>query len=113
MRIYSINSVNFLAKKPPVQNTEHQKNSAKFTKENFYNQIDCFLKEQYDEKKYLKLFADSVDKIVKQNSMSEYTPIERKYISNLISIIDMSDNYNKIPNKYLKTNMENLLKFKK
>ncbi len=113
MRIYSINPINFMARRTPVQSSESPKKGAEFTKETFYGQIEGFLNQQYDEKKYLKMFSDGVDKIVKQNRMSEYTPVERKYISNLVSIIDMSENLSKIPDNYLKTNMENLLKLKK
>jgi len=113
MRILNINPINFMAKRTQVQHSEPQSASEKFTKKSFYSQIEGYLQKQYNEEKYLKMFSDGVDKIVQQNSISEYTPIERKYISNLISIMDMSENLKKIPDNYLKTNMEHLLKFKK
>lgn len=113
MKIYSINPINFTAKKVSVQKPELPKTVERFTRDIFYSQIDGFLNKQYNEKEYMKLFSEGVDKIVKQDSISEYTPIERKYISNLLSIMDMSENSVKIPDNYLKTSMENLLKFKK
>lgn len=113
MKVYNINPISFMAQKLPHTTTEPKKDGAKFTKDSFYSQIEGFLNKQYDKKKYLKLFSDGVDKIVKQNGMSEYTSVERKYISNLLSIMDMSENLSKIPDNYLKTSMENLLKYKK
>ncbi len=111
MRIYNINPINFMAKKTPIVHSEP--NAADLIKNQFYANIDGFLNNQYDKKEYLKLFSDDVDKIIKQNKMKDYTPIERKYINNLISMIDMSDNLGKIPDSYLKTGMENLKKYKK
>lgn len=111
MKIYAVNPINFTAKKPVVSKTEQAQNCI-FTKELFYSQIEGFLNNQYDKEKYFKMFSDGVDKIVKQQDIAQYNPIERKYISNLVSMIDMSDNLRNIPEQYLKKNMQELLAHK-
>ena len=112
MKIYNINPINFTAKKTIVTKKD-LKPAEKFTKENFYNQIDGFMNNQIDKEKYFKMFSDGVDKIYKQQDILKYNPIERKYINNLVSLLDMSENHGSIPEQYLKKNMELLLAHKK
>ena len=111
MKIYNINPINFVERKNPIFTASNK--DGKFTKESFYQQIEGFLNKKYSKEKYLKMFSDGISEISKQNSIQEYSSIERKYINNLVSIIDMSDNLKKIPDNYLKTNMEILLRSKK
>ena len=106
MNIYSISPINFTAKKPTISNSS-------FTKDEFYKQISDFLNQKTDKEEYFQKFFSSLDKVYKQGKITEFTPEERKYINNLVSIADMSGNSKIIPDQYLKKNMEELIKNRK
>ena len=109
MKIYNISPISYTAKKIPVSNTELKNTYEKFTKEDFYKQIDGFLHNEYKIDKYLTMFSQGVNKIIEQNSIQEYNSAERQYINNLFAIIDMSENLKSIPDDYFKHNMIELL----
>ncbi len=104
MKIYGISSITFSAKK----NT-----NTKFTKDNLYSQIDGYLNNKYDKNTYLKKFSKGVEKIIEQKSNSDYNLIEKKYINNLVDLLDTKDGALRIPDNFLKTQMLELLKYKK
>ncbi len=103
MKIFSINTVPFMA--------QNKKNNFKpnSVKEDFYSHIKGFLNQNYDKKEYLKLFQQDVDALKKQS----VTPIEKKYIDNLLTTLDLTDKPAKISEQYIVNNMKKLLDGKK
>ena len=103
MKIFSINTIPFMA--------QNKKNNFKpnSVKEDFYSHIKGFLNQNYDKKEYLKLFQQDVDALKKQS----VTPIEKKYIDNLLTTMDLTDKPAKISEQYIVNNMKKLLDGKK
>ena len=102
MKIYSINTIPFMA--------QNKKNNIKSNSvEDFYSHINGYLNRDYDKKEYLKLFQQDVDALKKQS----VTPIEKKYIDNLLTTMDLTDKPAKISEQYIVNNMKKLLDGKK
>lgn len=107
MKVYSINSTNFTAKKTQstLSNTENPR-------QRFCNQIDKFLNNKCTKKEYIDSFTKEINAVIINRQKNDFTLPERKYINNLISVLDISEGIEKIPDNYLKTNMLKLLKSK-
>ena len=108
MRIYNINTTSFMAKRTNLLSHKAEK-EMKFTKKNFYKQIDDFLKHKTDVEDYLKSFSKSINTI-KQKDMLDYSIPERKYIDKLIATLELSENPSKMPRDLLEKDMKELLK---
>lgn len=112
MKIYSVNSAIFTAKK--VNNsTMSSRSKSEYSKRDFYNDIDGFLNNKFNKESYVEKFSDGVDNIVRNRTTDKYNSAERAYINNLMSVIEMSEGIERIPDKYLRDCMQDLLKAKK
>lgn len=111
MKIFRIDRTNFQAKLPV---TKTQKVTDKiYTKQTFYEHIDRYLSNKMDKKAYLKNFSKGIDEVQARRGGAEFTPVEKKYINDLITTLDLTESLDKISDKYLTDNMKKLLEYKK
>lgn len=83
--------------------------AVKSAKDELYENISGFMNNKYDKNEYIHNFVESVNRI---DNFSEFNKIERDYISNLVMTLDSAENYDDIPDGYLKWLMNNLLEMK-
>ena len=112
MKVYSIDRINFQANKlPPVKTIKTAPET--FTKEIFYEHIKQYLSNGMNKKEYLKKFLSGIDAIQARKGGAEFTPVEKKYINDLITTLDLTESLDKISDRYLTENMKKLLDNKK
>ncbi|MCQ2753543.1 MAG: hypothetical protein MJ231_00675 [bacterium] len=109
MRIYNVNSINFGVQKAvvPTKIMKNDINLENLYKERFYNNIQKYL-ENYDKQTYFKNFSEDLENL-KNCNKGQYTPLEQKYINDLRKTLDLADEIDKIPDKYLTEKMQKLL----
>lgn len=112
MKINSNYSINFTAKKN-VLNSEAIKNTKKYTfaksPNELYGDIDKFLSKKYTNEQYLTVFMEKVN----SNAYNEDSNVEKKYVNDILTSIDLNRSYKDIPDEYLKVKMLKLLDSKK
>ncbi len=113
MKVGQIYSNNFMAAKKLTKINKLSKPVKKTTKDEFYRNIESFLKKDIDKMEYLKLFSDIVNKIRKEKSYMNFTEAEKNYINDILMTMDLTANLDKISNSYITKNMLSLLKAKK
>lgn len=112
MHIYNTHMTNFMARKTmPVKKVNNIIQEPKTLKdEPFYNDIEKYLKKEINKEEYLKLFVNNF----KQNNFKDNNDIlEKKYINDLLTSIDLINSYKEIPDNYITERMLNLLQNKK
>lgn len=110
MKINKITSTNFMAHTKQVSSQIKKGTGNAVTnvcnRETFYKQIDKYMRGKYSQKEYLKHFTNNIQNIKDAN---EFTNIEKKYINDLIVTMDMTEDFSKIPDEYLRYRMKQLL----
>ena len=112
MQIYNFYSVNFAAKKnitkPITAKTKTSALPISNAKEDFYNDIEKFIKKEVSKKQYLQLFIDKMN----NELYSQLNNTEKKYVYDMLTTIDLSYNKN-ISDAHLTERMKQLLDSRK
>ena len=114
MKIYSINNLTFTAKvniRKDVKNKATTNNLPDVAMKNtaLYEQIEKYLNNDLTKKQYIEDFVKYYNSF---GYKADYNVHEKYYVNNLLTEIDTTENLNKIPDKYLKEKMKELLKVK-
>lgn len=108
MQVFNINSTIFTAKTNPqikkFHNNIKKQNINK--KDVFYDDINKFLTKEYSKEEYLTSFIKNVEN---NAYLEKNSNIEKKYINDLLTSIDLTNNYKDIPNQYIIDRMLKLL----
>lgn len=118
MNIYSNYSVNFMSGKNTLK-TQMTKKATNVVKKNevknsnaFYDDINKFLDRKCSKEDYLKTLVKKVNNNEYANVIQN-NHLERKYVNDMLTTIDLSRYVKDIPDEYLTSKMLKLLESKK
>ena len=118
MNIYSNYSINFMAGKNSLK-SKMAKKTANSVKDNFakknnplYDDINNFLERKCSKEDYIKTLVKKVNNNEYANVMQN-NPLERKYVNDILTTIDLNRYAKDIPDTYLIDRMLKLLESQK
>ena len=113
MHIYATNSVKFTSanriikpQKPYPEIIGKIRNDLNDdTRKSLYNNIDSYLTKKFSKKEFLL----ALNKLAIDIDNKKLNIAEKKYINDMLTTMDLSDNFEKIPDKYIVKNIEKLV----
>ena len=108
MKIYQTNLISFGAGRRVSYSTPKAT-----VKDKFYANIDGYVNKEYDKQEYIQRFLKDVDSIIREKKANEFSVYEKKYINSVLNAVDLSEKIDSISDKFMKDNINYLLKNKK
>lgn len=113
MHIYATSSIQFTSAnriiKPKKQYPEIigkiRNNLNDDTRKGLYSNIDSYLTKKFSKKEFLL----ALNKLAIDIDNKKLNTAEKKYLNDMLTTMDLSDNFEKIPDKYIVKNIEKLI----